>query len=117
MKTYLFRSRGKNNEYYPDREDKYVFNSSAPSCDVLRQDIESGGVSYYLYLIKKGIIVERGFISNYETKVEKGRVMYYAIYENRTTLNPFLVIPRWLGPMAGIIQLDDSNRRIIESLM
>lgn len=83
----------------------------------MRQDIESGGVSYFLYLIKKGIIVERGFISNYETKVEEDRVMYYAIYENRTTLSPFLVIPRWPGPMAGIIQLDDSNRRIIESLM
>ena len=82
MKTYLFRTRGINNNYYPDKEDKYAFNENAPNCERLLKDIENEGINFYLYLISTGEIVEKGKVFSILSEAN----MYYAMFEERKSL-------------------------------
>lgn len=108
MKIYLFRTKGINNHYYPDKLDKYAFNEGAPNCNKLIHDIGSKGIKYYLYLIPTGEIVEKGIVTRYISEDN----MNYAIYEERQSLNPTIKMPKWPSPEKGIIPL--SEKEIIE---
>ncbi|WP_439875418.1 hypothetical protein ACSLGG_06685 [Bacillus mycoides] len=110
MNTYLFRTKGIDNGYYPDKVDKYAFNENAPNCNQLKKDIESKGIKYYLYLISTGEIVERGIVTSYTTEDD----MYYAIFEEREFLNPSIKLPKWPSPEKGIIPLFEKDIKEIE---
>ncbi|WP_226582148.1 hypothetical protein [Halobacillus litoralis] len=113
MNTYLFRTRGIDNSYYPDKEDKYAFNEDAPNCNKLIDDIKtnSSGIKYYLYLIPTGEIVEKGIVNNCTSKNN----MYYAIYEEREPLKPSKKLPKWPSPEKGIIPLSKEEIKEIEN--
>lgn len=114
MKNYLFRTQGVNNAYYPDQPNSYAFNENAPNCNQLIQDIQQGGITYYLYLIPTGEIIEQGIV----TTVNHINNMYYAIYDNRRPFNPTIQSSKWPAPNKGIIPLsvDDLNRILDKNL-
>jgi hypothetical protein len=110
LKTYLFRTKGIDNRYYPDKVDKYAFNESAPNCNMLIDDITGNGIKYYYYLIPTGEIVETGIVKSYTSEDN----MYYAIFEERNSFTPPIKMPKWPSPEKGIIPLTEENIREID---